>query len=127
MEKPSGYKKFFFNQELLSWEEHEKWFMAKLKNPDTTAYMAYYGEKKVGTIRFESKESVIKTSVMLNPLFLGKGLGSQVIKLGVEDYIKEKKPKKSLIAEIKKENIASQKAFTKAGFKERHIAYIYNS
>ena len=54
----------FFNQEMVSRDEHEKWFMAKLKNPDTTAYMAYYGEKKVGTIRFESKESVIKTSVM---------------------------------------------------------------
>jgi hypothetical protein len=27
---------------------------------------------------------------MLNPLFLGKGLGSRVIKLGVEEYIKEK-------------------------------------
>ncbi len=120
-------RKSSFNQELLSWEEHEKWFMAKLKDPDTTVYMAYYKKEKIGTIRFESKESVIKTSVMLNPLFLGKGLGSQVIKLGVEEYIKEKKPKKSLIAEIKKENIASQKAFTKAGFKERHIAYIYNS
>ena len=119
-------RKSSFNQELLSWEEHEKWFMAKLKNPDTTAYMAYYGEKKVGTIRFESKESVIKTSVMLNPDFLSKGFGSKVIKLGVEKFIREKRPSKSLIAEIKKDNVASAKAFKKAGYKESHVTYSYD-
>ena len=119
-------RKNSFNQELLSWEEHEKWFMAKLKNPDTTAYMAYYGEKKVGTIRFESKESVIKTSVMLNPDFLSKGFGSKVIKLGVEKFIREKRPSKSLIAEIKKDNVASAKAFKKAGYKESHVTYSYD-
>ena len=117
----------FFNQELLSWEEHEKWFMAKLKDPDTTVYMAYYKKEKIGTIRFESKESVIKTSVMLNPLFLGKGLGSQVIKLGVEEYIKEKKPDMQIIAEIKKDNLASINAFKKAGFKVDHLTLLFDT
>ena len=100
--------------------------MAKLKDPDTVAYMAYYKKEKIGTIRFESNEYVIKTSVMLNPLFLGKGLGPRVIKLGVEEYIKEKKPKKSLVAEIKKDNITSIKAFQKAGYKENHLTYIFD-
>ena len=104
-------RKNFFNQELLSWEEHEKWFMAKLKDPDTTIYMAHYRNEKVGAIRFEVNDSVIKTSLMLNPLFLGKGLGPRVIKLGVEEYIKEKKPDMQIIAEIKKDNIASINAF----------------
>ena len=119
-------RKNFFNQELLSWEEHEKWFMAKLKDPDTTVYMAYYKKEKIGTIRFESKESVIKTSVMLNPDFLSKGFGSKVIKLGVEKFIREKRPSKSLIAEIKKDNVASAKAFKKAGYKESHVTYSYD-
>jgi len=120
-------RKNFFNQELLSWEEHEKWFMAKLKDPDATAYMAYYKKEKIGTIRFESNEYAIKTSVMLNPLFLGKGLGPRVIKRGVEEYIKEKKPDMQIIAEIKKENVASIKAFEKAGFEEGHFAYVFKS
>ena len=100
--------------------------MAKLKDPDTTTYIAYYRKEKIGTIRFERENSMIKTSVMLNPLFLGKGFGPKVIKLGVEEYIKEKKPKKSLIAEIKKNNMASIKAFQKAGYKECHLTYIYD-
>ena len=83
-------RKNFFNQEKLLWDKHKKWFMAKLKDPDTTIYMAHYRNEKVGAIRFEVNDSVIKTSLMLNPLFLGKGLGPRVIKLGVEEYIKEK-------------------------------------
>ena len=119
-------RKNFFNQELLSGDEHEKWFMARLKDPDTTIYMAHYRNEKVGSIRFETNDNVIKASVMLNPLFLDKGLGSRVIKIGVEKYIKENKPKKSLIAEIKKDNIASIKAFQKAGFKKSGLAFIYD-
>jgi len=119
-------RKNFFNQELLSWEEHEKWFMAKLKDPDTTIYMAHYRNEKVGAIRFEANDSVIKTSLMLNPDFLGKGFGSKVIKIGVEEFIKDKNPKESLIAEIKKDNLASIKAFEKAGFKENHVTYSYD-
>ena len=120
-------RKNFFNQELLSWDEHEKWFMAKLKDPDAVVYMAYYKKEKIGTIRFEANESVIKTSVMLNPLFLGKGLGSKVIKLGVERFIMEKKPDMQIIAEIKKDNFTSIKAFTKAGFKEKHLTFVYHA
>jgi len=117
----------FFNQELLSWEKHEKWFIAKLKDPDATAYMAYYKKEKIGTIRFESNGYVIKTSVMLNPLFLGKGLGPRVIKLGVEEYIKEKKPDMQIIAEIKEDNLASINAFKKAGFKTDHLTLLFDT
>jgi len=100
--------------------------MSKLKDPDAAVYMTYYRKEKIGTIRFEANESAIKTSVMLNPLFLGKGLGLQVIKMGIEKFIKEEKPSKSLITEIKKNNIASIKTFQKAGFKKSGLAFIYD-
>ena len=100
--------------------------MAKLKDPDAAVYMAYYRKEKIGTIRFENKEGVTKTSVMLNPLFMGKGLGSHVIKQGVERFIMEKKPVMQIIAEIKKDNITSIKAFQKAGYRESHLAYVFD-
>jgi len=118
-------RKNFFNQEKLLWDKHKKWFMAKLKDPDTTIYMAHYRNEKVGTIRFEANDSVIKTSLMLNPDFLGKGFGSKVIKLGVEKFIMEKKPDMQIIAEIKSGNLSSIKAFQNAGFKESHVTYIF--
>ena len=119
-------RKNFFDSEVITWNDHEKWFNKKLKDQDTTIYIAYYIENKIGTIRFEANESVIKTSIMLNPLFLGKGHGSHVIKLGVQKFIMEKKPDKQIIAEIKKDNIASIKAFQKADFKKSGTTYIYS-
>src|SRR3972149_9275423 len=116
----------FFNAKLLSWEEHEKWFKERTQNPNTTIYIAHYRKNKIGTIRFESKEESIKVSVMLNPEYIGKGFGSIVIRKGTERFIKEKGMSKPLIAEIKNNNIASIKAFSKAGFKESHLAFIFN-
>ena len=120
-------RKNFFDSEVITWNDHERWFNKKLKDQDTTIYIAYYIENKIGTIRFEANETVIKTSIMLNPLFLGKGLGSKVIKLGVERFIMEKKPDMQIIAEIKKDNFTSIKAFTKAGFKEKHLTFVYHA
>jgi RimJ/RimL family protein N-acetyltransferase len=120
-------RKSSFDSETISWNDHEKWFKKKLKDHSTAIYVAYHIENKIGSVRFENKGEMIKISVILNPDYIGKGFGPKIIKLGVEKFINEKNPKKAFIAEIKKENIASQKAFTKAGFKERHIAYIYNS
>ena len=120
-------RKNFFNQEMISRDEHEKWFMAKLNDPDLTVYMAYHRKERIGSIRFESRDRVIKTSVMLNPDFLGKGLGPKVIKLGVERFIMEKNPDMQIIAEIKKGNVASIKAFERAGFEEDFFTYVFKS
>jgi RimJ/RimL family protein N-acetyltransferase len=38
----------------------------------------------------------------------------------------EKKPDMQIIAEIKKDNITSIKAFQKAGYKENHLTYIFD-
>lgn len=120
-------RKSSFITNTVSWDEHERWFQAKINNPNTAIYIAYCKEDKIGSIRFESKDGAIKISVMLNPDFSGKGLGALVIKLGTEKFMYEKRPDKPLIAEIKKGNIASIKAFQKAGFEESHVTYVLNA
>ena len=119
-------RKNFFNTNPISWDEHEKWFKAKIKDSYTSIYIACSGKDKVGSIRFEDKSDVIKVSIMLNPDFLGKGFGSEVIRLGTERFIKEKNPYKPIHAEIKRDNIASLKAFQKAGFEESYLVFVYS-
>lgn len=87
--------------------------------------MAYCRVNKIGSIRFESKENPIKTNVMLNLDYIGKGLGAEIIRIGTDRFIKEKSPAKPIIAEIKKENIKSTKAFQKAGFKESCVTHVF--
>lgn len=114
-----------FNVNPISWDEHEKWFKTMRIDPNVTIYIAYYGANKIGSIRFEVRSDVIKISVMLSPKWIGKGLGLKTIRLGTIKYISEKRPDKPLMAEIKSDNIASIKAFQKAGFKESHLTYVF--
>ncbi len=109
-------RNFFLNTGVIPWEEHKKWFYSKIKDTNTKIYIVHQGENKVGVIRFEIEKDSVKVSVNLNPEFFGKGLGSKIIKLGTEIFLKETKTKKHIIAKIKKDNIASQKAFEKAGY-----------
>ena len=119
-------RKNFFNPNPLSYSEHEEWFKAKSIDPNCMIYIACRGENKIGSIRFE-EEGIVKVSVMLNPDFLGKNFGSKIIRLGVEKFIGEKRPNNPIIAEIRKDNIASIMAFQKAGFKEYYSTFIFDS
>lgn len=120
-------RKNSFNTSPISRNEHEKWFNEKTEDPLTTIYIACCGDVKIGSIRFENKDNkVIKVSVMLNPDFFGKGFGVEIIKLGTEKFVSEKHPERPLIAEIKKDNIASIKAFQGAGFKQSYLTFIYS-
>lgn len=115
-----------FNTDPISWDEHEKWFKIKINNPDSKIYIAYSGDDEIGSIRFENKGNVIKVSIMLNPSFIGKGFGSEIIRSAVGKYLTEQqKGNNHIVAEIKKENIASIKAFQKAGFKESYLTLEY--
>jgi RimJ/RimL family protein N-acetyltransferase len=114
-----------FSTNAISLNEHERWFKKKIKDPSSKIYIACCGDGKIGMIRFDDYGDVIKVSVMLNPDFLGKGLGSEVIRLGTKRFMSEKRPCKPIIAEIKKGNITSIKAFQKAAFKESHSTFVY--
>lgn len=114
-----------FNTAPILWAEHEQWVKTKINDPYTTIYMAYCGQNDIGSIRFENKGDAVKVSVMLNPSFVGKGLGAGIIRSAVEKYLSEKNSNKNIIAEIKKDNIASIKAFQKAGFKESYLTLEY--
>lgn len=84
-------RKNSFNTESISRDEHERWFKKKSKDKNSQIYIACFKDDKIGIVRFEEKGDVIKVSVMLNPDYLGKGFGSEVIRLGTERFIGEKK------------------------------------
>lgn len=105
-----------FSIEPLSLEGYRRWFKRKAQSVDTVIYVGYCRDCKIGTIRFEEEPENIKVSVMLNPEYIGKGLGTKCIKEGVRRFMEENRSRKPIMAEIKKDNFASIKAFEKAGF-----------
>lgn len=119
-------RKGSFDTNAIPWEQHETWFKKKLQDPLTTIYIFSSGKVKLGSIRFEQKDKGIWVNVMLNPGYVGKKLGSQLIKLATDKYIRENRPDKQIIAEVKTDNVISNKTFLKAGYKESHIVYTFD-
>lgn len=119
-------RKNSFRSDSITWEEHKRWFAERMADARTTIYILCSDRDKVGSVRFEEKKNGVRISAMLNPNYIGKRLGSELIRLGTEKYIREKKPAQPIIAEIKGDNLASKRAFLRAGFKEDYTVYIYD-
>ena len=109
-------RKNFFNPAAVSWEEHKNWLKSRLEDQNATIYTVWLADEKIGSVRFELKEGMFKVSVMLNPAFFGQGLGARAIARGVISFVSEQKSQLPIWAEIKPDNVASIKAFAKAGF-----------
>lgn len=109
-------RKNSFDSNIIPWQRHKEWFYSKINGPNTKIYIARKGKDKIGVIRFEIKGNCAKASVSLNPKFFSRGFGTKIIKLGTKNFFRETKIKGYIAAEIKENNLASQKAFVKAGY-----------
>lgn len=116
-----------FNSKPLSRSEHERWFREKSRDEHTVFYLACCDEDKVGVIRFDEGGDAIEVSVMLNPDFIGHGFGTRLIKEGTEKFIGQRVFAKPIVARIKEDNVASIRAFEKAGFRKKNLAYVWNA
>lgn len=105
-------RKMSFDSNVFSWDSHIEWF----KRKKDSIYIFLHENKKIGSVRFDEMPNVVKINVMVNPEYFGKKYGNKIIKLGTETYMREHGNGKPIVAEIKGDNIASLKAFEKAGY-----------
>jgi RimJ/RimL family protein N-acetyltransferase len=109
-------RKNCFQKDPIAQKEHDRWFSARMNDNNVRIYLALLGQKKAGVIRFEPKDGALSVSVHLNPSFLGKGIGTELIRQGTAKCFDETGAKSPILAVIKTDNIASQRAFSKAGY-----------
>jgi len=105
-----------FNSEELKYAEHEKWYLSSIVNPERFIYIAEDGNKKIGMVRADRiNKSVAEISINMSPAERGKGYGAALIGLASKKILDENSLS-FLIAKIKETNLASVKAFKKAGY-----------
>ncbi|MFL5764350.1 MAG: UDP-2,4-diacetamido-2,4,6-trideoxy-beta-L-altropyranose hydrolase [Bacteroidia bacterium] len=105
-----------YNQSQVKYEDHVKWFNAKLSSGTCFFYLFLNAaEKPVGQVRIDTsgKETVIGISV--DPDFRGKGLAADMLSIAGDDFL-TKNPDATITAYIKIGNDASYNSFLKAGF-----------
>lgn len=107
----------FFSEEI-SLKTHNEWFEKSLNNSSRVILIALDEEcKKLGMVRFDAEGDCAEISVNLHPEHRGKGLGTLILRKASDLYL-DNFPHLRITAKIKKSNIPSFKAFTKAGYKE---------
>lgn len=123
-------RKWSFSSDIIEFGQHRKWFVGKLGDERESIYIAENDRKdKVGQARFSKGPEGAYISVNLNPAFMGRRLGSELIDSATAAFLNKNPEEKEIRAKIKNDNIASKKAFDKAGYAldeegERFSVYI---
>ena len=108
-----------FNSAPIEYESHCKWFEKTIKDKNTLFFLIFDDDNFVGQMRFNRKiENSINCiiSLSITKEYRGKHIGSEFLQLGIEALVKKWYNIKSITAEVKEENLASNKLFLKNNF-----------
>lgn len=107
-----------FQQNAVSWEDHQRWFAARVDDPDFFFYL-FFGQQgqPVGQVRItrENTEAVISISIAAE--FRGQSLSLEMIRRACEHFHTSNQ-EVPVIAYIKTTNKGSYRAFVHGGFRE---------
>lgn len=112
-----------FNTKPILWEEHERWFNAKLLDDSCYFYIGEVCETACGTIRFDVEtDNEVKNAVIsynIAPDQRKKGYGALIIKEGIKKAAFDI-GECVFVAEVKPENEASIRCFESSGFSKTY-------
>ncbi|WP_293302825.1 UDP-2,4-diacetamido-2,4,6-trideoxy-beta-L-altropyranose hydrolase [Pedobacter sp. UBA4863] len=112
-------REFFFNSNPIGFEEHRSWFLNKIQDEGCLYFIGYLKEKPFGSVRFDVSGSEALISFLVDPFYHSKGLGTIILKSGVELLADYDLDLKVIRAEVFSENIASMKVFKKLGYSQK--------
>lgn len=105
-----------FNSDKINRAEHEAWFEEKLLNANSFIFIAELEGNECGMVRYDILEdNSAKVSIIVAPSYQGKGLGSLLL-LESEKKLLVSSKVRLIKAEVKEDNIASQKIFIKSDY-----------
>ena len=105
-----------FRSEPIQWEDHQRWFQAKLQDERCFHFIGLdRQDHEVGMVRFDADGDTADISVSVAREHRGGGMGAALIRAGVEAMAGAGEVAR-IHAYIKNENVASVRAFERAGF-----------
>ncbi|MPR35419.1 UDP-2,4-diacetamido-2,4,6-trideoxy-beta-L-altropyranose hydrolase [Salmonirosea aquatica] len=104
--------------DIISWEDHQKWFKTRIDNPAFVFYIFRMGSTAVGQVRFKITYADATISYSLDHRFRGMGLGYEILSQSIR-ALSWLHPQKKIIGVVKNDNFASLTVFQKLGFTMR--------
>lgn len=102
-----------FNSRTIDWHDHIQWLKKRLIDQVSKTYILHIDRKPIGVVRVDVNETAI-ISLTVESDHRGMGLGAEILKIACNTYWGNNTGE--ILAYIKKDNIASQHVFEKAGF-----------
>lgn len=108
-----------FNTKPIEYVQHCKWFAKTVSDVNTFFLLIFDNKSFVGQVRFkreseQSTECVISLSITKE--YRGKHIAGNFLQLGIEELKKNWYNIKTVVAEVKDENTASNALFLREGF-----------
>ncbi|WP_439883136.1 UDP-2,4-diacetamido-2,4,6-trideoxy-beta-L-altropyranose hydrolase [Pontibacter sp. MBLB2868] len=110
-------RKQSFNPDPILLESHTRWLKAKLEDERAMLYIAEADGVPAAHIRFELENGTATISYLIGPAFRGRSLGHVVLQKGVAALLRHRPEVRLVEGLVQKENLASVRAFEKAGFR----------
>ena len=104
------------NTHKIKWEDHINWFNKKLQSANTYMFIGFLQDEPVGQIRFDKEDEHYIIDYSVAKIHRGKGLGTDIVKAGIKILSEAICKPFAIAAQVKGENIASAKVFTKLHF-----------
>lgn len=103
-----------FNSEEIKFENHKKWFEEKIRSEASLFLIFEVDMEKIGLVRFDKNSDHFIIGITVAPNQRGNGYASQMLIKALGEF--SNWTRSPVFAYIKQENIASIRAFQKAGF-----------
>lgn len=111
------------NHDLISWEDHQSWFIVVMNDNDRMLLIGYTGDDPIGVVRFDKRPDFAEVSIYLVPDGGHTGKGRNLL-LSAEQWLKVNRPDiKHVLATVLGENELSQKLFLRAHYQVETIRY----
>lgn len=114
-------RKNAFNIEHIKFGDHREWFYKKLIDPNCYFYIFMQGNRPLGQIRVDVDNTEGYIDYSIAPEYRAQGYGGMML-AKLEQVIKaDQLPIKTLVAEVKPDNVASQKKFEEADYEKTEL------
>lgn len=116
-------RRHIFSPDEISYADHQSWFARSLENPDRILLIGEREGAPVGVLRYDLQGTEALVSVYLVPGRQAAGSGTELLRAG-SSWLRQNCPRvRRIIAEILGDNVASIRAFEKAGYTLHHLTY----
>jgi RimJ/RimL family protein N-acetyltransferase len=112
-------RRFSLQSELIPINEHMGWLADRLLRVNCEPFYIFESKfEVVGMCRFDLVPEVLdefEISILVNPNRHAKGIGTKILRMSCASFLSSH-PNKSIVAKVKKDNLASKKLFENARF-----------